>query len=392
MNVTFGNSFEGMGYSAHDFGRVQRSAQNGAQGMDEEEARLRPIGSDRTERPNQPQQLGRPDGADVETNSDPGRAGRFDQSQARETREQDQTRGRPTTIPGRAKRTEGANGTNGTNSTNEANGTPDAAGSGKAGGGDSMELSPEAKKMVAELKARDQQVRAHEAAHLAAGAGIAKGGAQFTTQRGPDGNMYAIGGEVPIDAGAVPGDPRATLAKAQQISAAALAPADPSPQDRAVAAQARQMAAQASAEMMRDPDAATGTGKPETTNGTADTTNDTDTANAADTTPVPIGTNAPETPGAPDTKNAAERLNEIAGRNRRQAEAADAERGRVGQAFQNDQRIQGAADRRVAQTRDDERVARTMTAQGRQAVEAYAAIEKIATRANPAMAAFQAVA
>jgi len=374
MNVTFGNSFEGMGYSAHDYGRVQRSAQNGAQGMGEEEARLRPLGSDRTERPNQPQQLGRPDGADVETNSDPGRAGRFDQSRAGETREQDQTRGRATTIPGRVKRTEGTNGTD------EANGTPNATGGEKAGGGDSMELSPEAKKMVEELKARDQQVRAHEAAHLAAGAGIAKGGAQFTTQRGPDGNMYAIGGEVPIDAGAVPGDPRATLAKAQQISAAALAPADPSPQDRAVAAQARQMAAQASAEMMRDPDAATGTGKPETTDGKADTTD------GADTTPIPIGTSAP------DTKNAAERLNELGGRNGRQAEAADAERGRVGQAFQNDQRIQGAADRRVAQTRDDERVARTMTAQGRQAVEAYAAIEKIAMRANPAVAAFQAVA
>jgi hypothetical protein len=116
---------------------------------------------------------------------------------------------------------------------------------------DSVELSPEAQKMVEDLKARDKEVRAHEAAHIAAGAGIVNGGAQFTTQRGPDGVMYAVGGEVSIDAGEVPNDPKATIAKARQIVAAALAPADPSPQDRTVAAQAGQMQARASAELAR---------------------------------------------------------------------------------------------------------------------------------------------
>ena len=51
-------------------------------------------------------------------------------------------------------------------------------------------------KVVSELKARDQVVRAHEAAHLAAGAGIVTRGASYTYQTGPDGQRYAIGGEV----------------------------------------------------------------------------------------------------------------------------------------------------------------------------------------------------
>jgi hypothetical protein len=118
-----------------------------------------------------------------------------------------------------------------------------------AGGGDTVELSPEAQKMVDSLKARDREVRAHEAAHVAAGAGVVTGGAQFTQQRGPDGNMYAIGGEVGIDASPIPNDPEGTMAKARQIASAALAPADPSPQDRAVAASARQMEAKAASEM-----------------------------------------------------------------------------------------------------------------------------------------------
>lgn len=114
---------------------------------------------------------------------------------------------------------------------------------------DSLELSPEAKRLVESLKAIDREVRAHEAAHLAAGAGIVRGGAQFTTQRGPDGNSYAVGGEVSIDASPVANSPQATIAKARQIVAAALAPATPSPQDRSVAANARQMETAAIAEL-----------------------------------------------------------------------------------------------------------------------------------------------
>ena len=104
-------------------------------------------------------------------------------------------------------------------------------------------------KKVSELKRRDTEVRAHEAAHLAAAGKYATGGASFDYKRGPDGKSYAVGGEVGIDTSPVPNDPKATLRKAQQIQAAAHAPANPSAQDRQVAAQASAMASQARAEI-----------------------------------------------------------------------------------------------------------------------------------------------
>ena len=145
--------------------------------------------------------------------------------------------------------------------------------------------------MLESLQARDKLVRAHEAAHVAAGAGIVNGGAQFTLQRGPDGNMYAIGGEVSVDASEVPNDPEATIAKARQIAAAALAPADPSPQDRAAAANARQMEANASAELARSETDTDGTNETDETEtgepdgaSAADETNDADGANVQELT------------------------------------------------------------------------------------------------------------
>ncbi|MDD3354653.1 putative metalloprotease CJM1_0395 family protein [Zoogloea sp.] len=102
--------------------------------------------------------------------------------------------------------------------------------------------------LVNQLKARDREVRAHEMAHLAAGAGIVTGGVSYSYQSGPDGRRYAVGGEVRISLS--PGrTPEETLAKADQIRAAALAPAEPSGQDRKVAADAAQMAAVARAEL-----------------------------------------------------------------------------------------------------------------------------------------------
>ncbi|WP_127477037.1 putative metalloprotease CJM1_0395 family protein [Sulfurivermis fontis] len=105
--------------------------------------------------------------------------------------------------------------------------------------------APEEQRMLQQLQARDREVRAHELAHVAAGAGLVRSGAAYSYQRGPDGRFYAVGGEVSIDTAAVPGDPAATERKAEQIMRAALAPAEPSGQDRAVAAQAARMAAEA---------------------------------------------------------------------------------------------------------------------------------------------------
>lgn len=101
---------------------------------------------------------------------------------------------------------------------------------------------------VAALASTDRKVRAHEAAHLAAAGGLAQSGASFSTVRGPDGQMYAVGGEVSIDVS--PGrTPDETIAKAQQIQRAALAPADPSSQDHRVAAIATQLIQQAQREL-----------------------------------------------------------------------------------------------------------------------------------------------
>jgi len=114
---------------------------------------------------------------------------------------------------------------------------------------ESTQQSQQDLQQIQKLKARDRVVRAHEAAHVAAGAGIVRGGATFSFQRGPDGVQYAIGGEVQIDTSKVPGDPQATARKADRIRAAALAPAQPSSTDRAVASRAAQMAIEARAEI-----------------------------------------------------------------------------------------------------------------------------------------------
>ena len=113
------------------------------------------------------------------------------------------------------------------------------------------DLSSSEKAQVSKLQQADSQVRAHEAAHLAAGGGIVTGGANFSYTRGPDGKMYATAGEVPIDT-SKESTPEATIQKARQIAAAAMAPADPSPTDYRVAASAVLMEMRARMELVRE--------------------------------------------------------------------------------------------------------------------------------------------
>lgn len=101
---------------------------------------------------------------------------------------------------------------------------------------------------IKELKARDTEVRTHEQAHAAVGGQYA-GSPSYEYQRGPDGTNYAVGGEVPIDVGVINGDPQATIDKMQTVRSAALAPAEPSGADRAIAADATQKMAAAQAEL-----------------------------------------------------------------------------------------------------------------------------------------------
>lgn len=104
-------------------------------------------------------------------------------------------------------------------------------------------------RQIAELAARDREVRAHEQAHVAAGGSLITSGPTYTYQTGPDRHRYAVGGEVGIDTSPVRGDPEATIDKARRIRAAALAPAEPSAQDRSVAARASQMESSARVEL-----------------------------------------------------------------------------------------------------------------------------------------------
>ncbi len=111
-------------------------------------------------------------------------------------------------------------------------------------------LTEEEQKQVKELKLRDAEVRTHEQAHAAVGGQYA-GAPSYEFQRGPDGNRYAVGGEVQIDVGEEK-DPESTIQKMQVVRRAALAPAEPSSQDYKVAAEASQKELAARAELGKE--------------------------------------------------------------------------------------------------------------------------------------------
>lgn len=113
--------------------------------------------------------------------------------------------------------------------------------------GNAFTLSPEDKALVEQLQKRDREVRMHELAHQAAG-GQFTGSASYEYKRGPDGKNYAVEGEVSVDVSPA-NNPEDTIQKARQVKAAALAPAQPSSQDRQVAREAEQMIASAQQEL-----------------------------------------------------------------------------------------------------------------------------------------------
>lgn len=112
-------------------------------------------------------------------------------------------------------------------------------------------LTPEEQTQVRKLESRDLEVRTHEAAHLAAAGGLARSGARFSFQQGPDGRQYAVGGEVSLESGGG-GTPEETISKARQVRSAALAPAEPSGQDISVAASAQLLEASALRELLQN--------------------------------------------------------------------------------------------------------------------------------------------
>lgn len=107
-----------------------------------------------------------------------------------------------------------------------------------------QELSDEEQRQVDELRQRDQEVRAHEQAHAAAGGRNVR----YDYQSGPDGRQYAVGGSADIEITAMSNDHNGKISEARKMRAAALAPSDPSTQDMAVAARATRIEMEAVAE------------------------------------------------------------------------------------------------------------------------------------------------
>ena len=100
-----------------------------------------------------------------------------------------------------------------------------------------------------ELEDIQREVVAHEAAHQAA-AGEFGGGVSYSYTE-VDGKAYITGGEVPIKL-KEGGTPEETLRNMQQVQRAANAPADPSGQDRAVAAKAAAIASKARQQIIQE--------------------------------------------------------------------------------------------------------------------------------------------
>jgi hypothetical protein len=120
------------------------------------------------------------------------------------------------------------------------------ASAGKENAEDKQQQQAE-QKQLKELKQRDTEVRAHEQAHASIGGQYASS-PKYHYERGPDGKRYAVDGEVSIDISKT-SSPEETIRKAQQVKAAALAPAEPSAQDLRVATEATKLALEARTEI-----------------------------------------------------------------------------------------------------------------------------------------------
>jgi len=146
-----------------------------------------------------------------------------------------------------------------------------------------QELSEDDLRKVEELKKIDKNVHVHEQAHLSAAGGYARGGAHYDYVRGPDGNKYANSGHVSLDTSREK-TPEATIKKANIIQKAALAPADPSPADKQIAANAAKMAMDAAQELAENQKAK---------------------LKGSETTGTPKTTETPDTPDAPEAPEVA---------------------------------------------------------------------------------------
>ncbi len=95
---------------------------------------------------------------------------------------------------------------------------------------------PEVRSQIMSLQNAEDKVIAHENAHKSVGGEFA-GAASYGYTTGPDGKRYISSGEVNISVPAT-GEPEALIRALERVKQAAMAPAEPSPQDQRVAASA----------------------------------------------------------------------------------------------------------------------------------------------------------
>ncbi len=90
-------------------------------------------------------------------------------------------------------------------------------------------------RVLEKFKNSDSRIRNHEQAHVASGTATTP--ISYKYQMGPDGKMYAVGGEVRLDT-SIPDDPKAAAFKLKQIQEASNAPSDMSGADAQISIQA----------------------------------------------------------------------------------------------------------------------------------------------------------
>jgi hypothetical protein len=115
-----------------------------------------------------------------------------------------------------------------------------------------VEPDAETLEKVQELSEQDREVRTREQLVRAmAGSRVVKG-ATYSYKVGPDGKLYAVDAELDYYTAEVPGNPRATLRKAEQLERAVQAATESSPEDRAAAAAAAALASRARQELQEE--------------------------------------------------------------------------------------------------------------------------------------------
>ncbi len=90
-------------------------------------------------------------------------------------------------------------------------------------------------RVLDKFKNSDSRIRTHEQAHAASGHTTTP--ISYKYQTGPDGNLYAVGGEVRLDT-SIPSDPKAAAFKLSQIQKSASAPSGLSSADAQISIQA----------------------------------------------------------------------------------------------------------------------------------------------------------